>query len=88
MKDKPQDVVAEMNEAISKAACGGATVDESTVLSPYFLNKDKKVDILSSSQEGNLKLQYCLNCGSDGGSEVSRCVRAPPPVCSKPKESE
>lgn len=51
MKDKPQDAVAQMNEAISKAACGGATVNESTMLSPYFLNKDKKVDFLSSSQE-------------------------------------
>lgn len=39
MKDKPQDVVAQMNEAISKAACGGAAVNESTMLSPYFLNK-------------------------------------------------
>lgn len=49
MKDEPQDVVAQMNEAISKAACGGLTVDESTMLSSYFLNKDKKVDLLSSS---------------------------------------
>lgn len=77
MKDKPQDVVAQMNEAISKAACGGATGDESTMLSPHFLNKDKKVDFLSSSQEGNLKPQYCLLL-LNGGSEVSWCVPAPP----------
>lgn len=41
--------------------------------------KDKKVDFLSSSQEGDLKPQYCLN----GGSEVSGCVRAPPQRAAK-----
>lgn len=43
-----QDVVTQMNKAIYKAPCGGVAVDESTILSCYFMVPQQRQEGLFS----------------------------------------